>query len=238
MIMTLFKPDTIRKELRPHQIKAIEAIRLSLGKGNKRVVCAMPTGSGKTLTAARMIEGALSKGNEVLFTVPYVQLVDQTVEAFEDEGIDSIGVIQASHPRTNPLAKVQIATVQSLANRDIPPASLIIVDECHIQSKVVYKLMQDRPDLVFIGLSATPFSQGMGRHWQDLVVGSTIEELISAGYLCPFRVYAAAHPDLTGVRVRAGEYVESDLEQAMSEKKLVGDVVSTWLANGENRLRS
>ena len=61
---------------------------------------------------------------------PSSPLIDQTVSAFEAEGISGIGVMQASHPRTNPLARVQVASVQTLARRDIPPAALVIVDEC------------------------------------------------------------------------------------------------------------
>ena len=39
-----------------------------------------PTGAGKTVLAAAIVEGALAKGKRVLFTVPFLSLVDQTVE--------------------------------------------------------------------------------------------------------------------------------------------------------------
>ncbi len=73
-----------RKELRPYQVEAIRLIKQSFGKGFRRVVCQMPTGAGKTLTAAKIIEGALAKGNRVIFTAPAISLIDQTVEAFEN----------------------------------------------------------------------------------------------------------------------------------------------------------
>lgn len=230
-----FEPTPQPKELRPHQAKAIELIRQSLGKGNKRIVCQAATGFGKTLTAAKIIEGALGKGNRVIFTAPAISLIDQTVEAFEDEGIRDIGVMQANHPRTDPLAKVQVCSVQTLARRDIPEAALIIVDECHLRAKVIEKLMKEREDVFFIGLSATPWSKGMGLLWQDMVTPCAILDLIEGGYLSEFRAFAPDIPDMSGVKTMAGDFHEGQTADVMEGKALMASVVETWLAKGENR---
>lgn len=224
-----------RKTLRPHQSRAIDLLRQSFGKGNRRVVIQGPTGFGKTLVAAKIIEGALAKGNGVIFTAPAVSLIDQTVAAFEGEGVRDIGVIQANHPRTNPLAKVQVATVQSLARRAIPEHSLLIVDECHNRSVVVERLMKDNPGLFVVGLSATPWAAGMGLKWDDLVIPVTIRELIDAGYLSQFRVFAPDVPDMSGVKVSRGDYVEREAAAVMEGSALMASVVETWLERGENR---
>jgi DNA repair protein RadD len=223
------------KQLRPYQQKALDDVRHSLGKGNRRVVLQGATGFGKTLVAAQIISGAQAKGNRVIFTAPAVTLIDQTVRAFEDEGIVDIGVMQANHPRTDPMASVQIASVQTLARRDIPQAALVIVDEVHVQFEVINKLMDERPDIYYIGLSATPWAKGMGHRWDDLVIPVTIGDLIDEGWLSKFRVYAPSVPDLTGVKTVAGDYSESQLEEIMSENKLVADVVHAWLQRGENK---
>jgi len=224
-----------QKQLRPHQVMAVDMVRKSLALGNRRVVCAMPTGAGKTLTAAKIITMALEKGNRVIFTAPAISLIDQTVAAFQDEGIAGIGVIQASHPRTNAAARVQVASVQTLARREIPDAALVIVDECHMGFDVIADMIRNRPDVFFIGLSATPWAKGMGLLWQDLVVPVTIGDLIEQGFLSKFTAYAPDVPDLSGVKVRAGDYVESGLQAVMGEAKLIGSVVQTWLERGENR---
>jgi DNA repair protein RadD len=228
-------PIQERKTLRPHQVRAIEGLRASLGKGNRRVVLQGPVGFGKTLVAARVIEGALAKGNSVVFTAPMISLIDQTVDAFEAEGVRDIGVMQANHPRTNRLARVQIASVQTLARRDIPNAALVIVDEAHIRSAVIDKLMADRPDVFFVGLTATPWAKGMGLRWQDLVIPCTIQQLIDTEFLSRFRVFAPDVPDLTGVKVQNGDYIASGLEEVMGDAKLVGSVVGTWMERGEAR---
>lgn len=224
-----------RKELRVHQERAIEMLRQSMERGNRRVVIQGPTGFGKTLTAARIIEGALAKGNRVLVTAPAVSLIDQTVAAFEAEGIRDIGVIQADHPRTNPKAQVQVATVQSLARRTIPEVSMLIVDECHQRSAVIGRLMNNRPDLCCVGLSATPWTKGMGLQWQDLVIPITIGELIDMGFLSRFQVFAPDVPDLSGVRIAAGDFVERDVSAVMGGQALMASIVETWLEKGGNR---
>lgn len=231
----LFEKESKPKTLRPHQTLALNLLRQSLGKGNRRVVMQGPTGFGKTLVASKIIEGARDKGNRVIFTAPAVSLIDQTVLAFEAEGIRNIGVMQANHPRTDPLAQVQIASVQTLARRDIPDAALVIVDECHIRAEVIEKLMDERPDVFFVGLSATPWAKGMGLRWQDLVIPVTIAGLIEQGFLSKFTAYAPDVPDLSGVKVKAGEYAEAGLQDIMGDAKLIGSVVNTWLERGENR---
>lgn len=238
MFDPLFQPNAEPRQLRPHQANAIMQLRQSLGQGNRRVVLQAPTGFGKSITAAKIIESSLAKGHRVLFTVPRLSLIDQTVAEFEREGIHSIGVLQGNHPRRNDFAAVQVATVQTLSRRlkDIDfDFGLVIVDECHETYKVIYELMEQDPELFFVGLSATPWSAGMGNHWDDLRVAVTISELIEKGYLSKFTVFAPDVPDLSGVRVQRGEYAEAGLEQVMGDAKIIGSVVESWMRRGENR---
>ena len=121
----------MNRELRPHQAKAIEMLRQSLGSGKRRPVLQAPTGFGKTLLAAAIIEGALAKNKRVIFTVPALELVEQTVRAFWNDGIRDVGVIQAWNPMTDWSRPVQVASVQTLQRRPIPEADFVIIDECH-----------------------------------------------------------------------------------------------------------
>lgn len=111
----------------------------------------------------------------------------------------------------------------------------MIVDECHIRAEVVEKLMDERPDVFFIGLSATPWARGMGLRWKGLLIPVTIGELIAQGFLSCFKAYAPDLPDLSGVKSSNGDYAESGLETVMGDAKLMGSVVATWLERGENR---
>lgn len=224
------------RPLRPHQIRAMTMLRESLLRGHRRIVLQMPTGSGKTRTAAEIVTGALGKGKRVCFTVPAISLIDQTVAAFEQEGIDWLGVIQANHPRADYGAPVQVASVQTLAQRKLAlETDIVVVDECHKRFDVIGEWMKREPNKVFIGLSATPWARGMGDDWQDLVIPVRMQELIDAGMLSPFRVFAPSHPDLSGVRTVAGDYNEGQLSEVMGESRLVADVVETWLKLAERR---
>jgi DNA repair protein RadD len=231
----LFSPGGALRPLRPHQERALEELRCSLASGHRRPMLQAPTGFGKTLTAAHIIQRALDKGRRVAFTVPALSLIDQTVAAFEAEGIHCIGVLQGLHPRTDHDQPVQICSVQTLARRKRPEVDLVIVDEAHELHKEIFRWMTDCPQILFIGLSATPWSRGLKKYYDDLIIPSTTKGLIDQGYLSSFKVFAPSQPDLTGVRTVAGDFHERELAEAVDKPALVGDVIATWLQRGKNR---
>src|SRR5690606_20776370 len=161
------------------------------------------------------------KGNRVAFTVPAISLIDQTVESFEMEGIDCLGVMQASHELTHYGMPVQVCSVQTIAKRGCPAADVVVVDECHLRFNVIADWIAREPGKTFIGLSATPWSRGMADDWQELISPVSMSELIQQGFLSPFRVFAPSHPDLSGVRTVAGDYHEGQLSDVMGDGALV-----------------
>ena len=227
----------MKRELFPHQAEALAMLRRSLGSGRRRPMVQAPTGFGKTLLAATIVEGARSKGKRVLFTVPAVSLINQTVKSFVEQGITDIGVIQADHPLTDWTKPVQVASVQTLQRRQIPRSDVVVVDEAHRWFELYGKWMADPEwaSVPFVGLSATPWTKGLGKHYDDLLIAATTADLIEAGYLSRFRVFAPSHPDLTGVRTVAGDYHEGDLGDVMNAPTLVADAVQNWLEHGEGR---
>lgn len=234
---TIFSTRAGPRPLRPHQARAIDLLRASLRAGHKRPMIQASTGFGKTLTAAHIILGALAKGNRVIFTVPALSLVEQTIAAFEAEGIDCIGVMQGDHIRTDPTQPVQVCSVQTLARREKPQAALVIIDEAHRMFGAVNSWMADPEwaDVPFVGMSATPWARGLCDYYDDLIVAARTGELIEQGFLSRFVVYAPSKPDLSGVRTVAGEFHQGDLSGACNTSALVGDVVAEWLQRGEGR---
>lgn len=224
-------------ELWPHQVSALDRLKNAVAWGRRRPLVAAPTGAGKTLLAAAIVEGALRKGKRVIFTVPALALVDQTIEAFWDEGIRDVGVIQGMHAMTDWGRPVQVASVQTLMRRRIPEADVVVIDEAHRWFDFYGRWMGDEgwANTPMIGLSATPWTRGLGRWYDELIIAATTEELIEKGFLSPFRVFAPAHPDLSGVRTVAGDYHEGDLSKAMDKSPLVADAVTTWLRLAEWR---
>jgi DNA repair protein RadD len=226
-------------ELYPHQLLAIQRVRDSLRTGHRRPMLMAPTGFGKTLVGASIIYNALERDKRVIFTVPRLNLIDQTLEKFWAEGIKDIGVIQGQHELTDWSKPIQLASIQTLMNRSIPNADFAMVDEGHKWFKFYAKWFSDPEwaNKAIIGLSATPFTRGLGLHYDDFIIASTTKELIEAGYLSKFRVFAPSHPDMDGVRTTntadGPDYNEQDLGKSMAKssnhKALVADVVATWL---------
>jgi superfamily II DNA or RNA helicase len=207
--------------------------RDALRRRRKRIMLQLCTGAGKTVIAAEIIRMAREKRKRVLFIVDAISLIDQTVQRFEEHGLEDIGVIQGSHWRTNYSKPIQVASVQTLARRSIPDFDFAIVDEAHAQYKAIRDMMDENPEKIFIGLSATPWSKGLGNSYEELLVPVRMQELIDQGYLSPFKVYAPSHPDLSKTKVIAGDYDEDDLARVMGDETLVADVVQTWKNLGQ-----
>src|SRR3984885_7645030 len=223
------------RPLRPHQQLALDDLRVSVATGHRRPMLQAPTGFGKTLTAAHIIQCALDKGKRVAFTVPAISLIDQTVAAFEAEGIDCIGVMQGVHERTDRDQPVQVCSVQTIARRKRPDVDIVLVDEAHQLHREIFRWMKDCPDIPFIGLSATPWARGLRKYYDDLIIAATTADLIRDGFLSPFIAFAPCEPDLAGVRTVAGDFHEGELAEAMDRAVITGDIVETWLKRGEGR---
>jgi superfamily II DNA or RNA helicase len=236
--VSLFQPEGQPRDLRDYQAEAIEKLRESLRLGLRRPMLQAPTGAGKTLVAATLVRMAREKDKRVVFVVPALSLVEQTVEAFWNDGVADVGIIQANHPDTDWSRPVQVASVQTLMRRDpLPKADMVLIDEAHKIFEFYGKWMTDPAwqKVPFIGLSATPWAKGLGKLYTNLIEITTTQRLIDQGHLSPFRAFAASHPDLTGVRTVAGDYHEGELAGAMNKNGLVADAVGTWLERGENR---
>lgn len=180
----------------------------------------------------------------ILFLAHRRELIQQTSRKLYDLGIDH-GVLLPGH-RPRPAEPVQVASIATLharairaKNMNLPDADLVIIDEAHHARANIYaKIIEAYPNAVILGLTATPCrgdGRGLGNLFEVMVECTQVPDLIAAGYLVPTKVYAPANPDLGGVMVRGGDYVESQLAQRMDNHKLVGDVVSHWIRLGERR---
>ena len=134
-----------------------------------------------------------------------------------------------------------MTTWQSMKNLDpLDIPDIVIIDEAHHLPEFLRKLMKDPAweKVLFIGLSATPGTPGLGKYFTDLVVGGTTETLTPKGRLAPFRIFvpeAHLRPDLSNVRTLKGDWHEAQAADAMSKKELIADTVETWLRRGEGR---
>src|SRR5262249_2944810 len=89
-----------------------------------------------------------------------------------------------------------------------------------------------------VGVTATPCrgdGRGLGGVFQRLIETADIPALQVAGHLAAVVTYAPSRPDLAGVHIRRGDYVEHELETAVNTAKLVGDLLEHWLRLARGR---
>lgn len=227
----------MKLELRDYQLAAFEAARERIREGARSVLITAPTGAGKTVLASAIMEMAVGKGKRANFVVDRLSLINQTSETFDTYGLDH-GVVQGMHPRYRPSMPLQVCSVQTVAKRGWPiDADLDVFDEAHVLHKAhKARIQQRRGEFggVVIGLTATPFTKGLGQYFDAVVNVTTTRKLIEDGWLSPYRVFSCAEPNMEGVAVKStGEWDERETSGRALE--VVGDVVAEYLKHGAPR---
>ena len=214
-------------QLREHQLEVVEGLRHGFKDGHRCQLLYAPTGFGKTETAIHIMAEVAKNYKRTAMVMDRVVLVEQTSLRLGKYGIDH-GVMQAGHWRYRPNERIQICSAQTLEARGkFPDIELLIIDEAHVSRKGTVKFIKNNPDIKVIGLTATPFTKGLGDIYTHIVGASPTGELIEKGWLSPLRVFIAKEIDMTGVKKVAGEWSQDQVtERGM---KLTGDIVAEWV---------
>lgn len=136
--------------LRPYQEQAIRAAEAAIADGQRAILLAMATGTGKTKTCIALIYRLLKaqRFRRILFLVDRSALGEQAANAFKDTRMEKLqtfadifGIKELEDPQPDGDTAVHIATVQGMVQRvlytdeDAPPPidqyDCIVVDECH-----------------------------------------------------------------------------------------------------------
>lgn len=219
-------------EPRAFQVTAHQALRAAFKEGHKNQLIMAPTGAGKSYLGLRIAHEALAKGKRAVFVCDRTTLINQTSTTADGYGLTAHGIVQADHWRRDASLPFQIASAQTLARRQWPDADVIIVDEAHTQLKVWVEYAKTCKAAV-IGLSATPFSAGLGKIFTNLINATTMHELTQLGVLVPLKVFSCTRPDMTGAPIVAGEWSDAAAEER--GMAIIGDVVTEWAKFAEGR---
>ena len=219
-------------ELRPYQKQFINDIRNKFRAGHRRVCGVMPCGAGKTLATADMTKKAAAKGNRTVFMVHRKELIDQTSKTFNELGIEH-GIIAAGVEPKYELP-VQIASVQTLFRRldKIQPPNFLIVDECHHILADTYMKIVKRWDCHMLGLTATPIRMGgitLYDSFDCLVEGPSVKKLIAEGFLSNFEYINSTRLDLSGLKIKRGEYTKESMNALMDHVAVTNIIVKNYL---------
>lgn len=218
-------------KLRPYQEDLIERTRQALRR-HRRVLLQAPTGAGKTAITVYMMSRASAQGKRCVFCVHQNELLAQTSRALWEQRLDH-GMIASGKSISR--LPVQVASVQTWVRRldKYDPPDLIIIDECHRSAASTYqKVLEAYPSARVIGLTATPQrtdGKGLDDTYSEIVHGPSIRQLIDAGYLADYEIYAPPSTlDLSSVKTRMGDYDKKQLETTMDRPTITGDAVATY----------
>ena len=207
-------------QLRPYQEQYINNFKVGVSN-LLRADCR----SGKSLILERIVDKYF-KNKKVLIISNRVEVLNELSNYFPN------------HTRLQGSSKyddtklVTLSTPQTLIRRDIDYSqySCIAIDEIHeARSMKAVKEIRDIYNRTFIGLTATPLdskSRFIGG-FDNVLDYTTVPYMIDNGYLCPTRFYSAGNLiDSANLSVKRGEYVDSEIEQAMSKQGLYEHIVN------------
>lgn len=235
--------NVVAPVLRPYQEQTIAESRAHVIAGRKRVILCGPTGMGKMVLCAAIIQSARANFNgKVLFVTHRLELIDQAVKQLAKWDITEVGVIRADDPRANLLMPVQVASIQSLTRRNIAfVPDIVMIDECHRSCADSYtKYVFDAfPDAIHLGATATPcrsdqkpLGRKSGGPYDAIVQAATYADLIQDGFISAPRCFSVPErmkPDLSKVHTLAGDWNLEELEEVMIGDALVGGIYERWL---------
>ena len=189
--------------LRDYQIEIRESVREAFKK-HRSVMMQMPTGTGKTVVLASLVQQYLDKSLErrdqhcqVLIVAHRIELTEQMGEHLKRYGIE-YGVI-AGGRKTKEAEPVIVASIQTLSSKlsslsSLLSPSLIIIDEAHHAVAKTYRQLWDVwPEARFLGLTATPYrlsGEGFTDLFDVLVDSWTMKRFIAEGWLSAFDYYS------------------------------------------------
>lgn len=247
----------MKLQLRDYQRAAIDGLYdyWAGGRGNHPILVA-PTGSGKSLILAKLIEDAMSfPGTRVMVLTHVKELLEQNAkELIEAYPIADFGFYSASIGQKRLDKPITFAGIQSVWKQAfdiVPPPDLVLIDECHMLPKdtttrygrFIADLQTCNPEVKIVGLTATPYRldsgylhKGEGALFDGIAYDIPVAMLMEQGYLAPVISKGSVNKiDLTNVKMRGGEFNESDLATAASDPELVRATVAEIVELGADR---
>ena len=226
-------------QLRDYQNLAISNVRKSYKARHRAVLLTLPTGAGKTVIFSQITKLAKLKGAKVLILVHRKELIDQAGDKLTKANV-KYGIIASGHKETK--NNVQVASVQTLINRLKNPDQfdLIIIDEAHHAVASSWrKIFNFYKKALKLGVTATPMRMtgaGLGEIFDNLIVGSTIPELVEKKYLADHEVYAPPNKlNLNKIRTIRGDFSKKEVEDELEKVDIVGDAVENYRKLGKNK---
>lgn len=224
-------------EPRAYQFAALDGARAAVRAGDRPVIVA-PTGSGKTTCGAMVAFSAVRRGSPVLWIAHRRELLFQAKERLGQFGLRCGLILAGFEP--DPQAPVQIAGIDTLRRRELPPARVVVLDEAHrARARTVEAVLKhyEGTGAALLAMTATPArgdGKGLAPLFTALVETVTGDDLRASGVLVPIRAYAPDVPDMRDVAVGVnGDYDDSQSAGVMVH--LTGSIIDQWQKKAAGR---
>jgi superfamily II DNA or RNA helicase len=234
-------PPRPRLTLRPYQEEAIARIDSCLSESASTLLV-LPTGTGKTRTAATYVQ---RRGGRTLWLAHRQELIDQGRASLEDVTGRKVSVEKADQFARG--TDIVVASVQTLKGdrlasfRDRFTPELIVTDEAHHAPSASYRAIYDAfPSAKHLGLTATPDrhdEKAMGLVFDTVAYVYEIRDAIRDRYLCPIRALSVEVEaiDLRAVGTVAGDLNQGELDAVMSAEEALHGVIGATLEHAGDR---
>ena len=213
-------------ELRPYQEAARQAIHTQWNSGVQRTLLVLPTGTGKTIVFAAVVEDAVRAGRRVLILAHRGELLDQAADKIRRSTGLASAVEKAESSCLGSWYRVVVGSVQSLQRpQRLEPFphdyfGTIVIDEAHHAITDGYRRVLDWfPEADVLGVTATPDRgdmRNLGEVFGSLAYEYKLTEAIRDGFLC--RIMAQTLPlqlDISTVGMSGGDYAVGELGGAL-----------------------
>ena len=212
-------------ELRKYQEEARESIQQEWAEGRKKTLLVLPTGCGKTIVFAKVIEDRVRMGERVLVLAHRSELLDQASDKlFKSTGLQT-SLEKASSTSIGSWNRVVVGSVQTLqqpkrlAKFEKEHFDTIVVDEAHHCISDGYQRVLSHFDSAnVLGVTATPDRgdmRNLGTYFDSLAYEYTLPQAIKEGYLSPIKALTIPlNLDLSSVSMSQGDFKASDVGNA------------------------
>jgi DNA repair protein RadD len=241
-----------------YQTAGVEALWDYFRTKDGNPVLAYPTGTGKSVVIALIVEKALKEfpRTRIVKLTHVKELIQQNFDKLmEVWPLAPAGICSAGLGRRDVSYPVTYAGIGTVAKRPevFGHIDLVIIDEAHRLSpkentgyrKFIAALLQVNPHLRVIGLTATPYRLGQGSLTDDglftdvcydLTGYEAFNRLLAEGYLCPLVPRRPNREiDVSSVRITAGDFNEHDLQLASDREEITRHAVDEIMAQGSDR---
>lgn len=213
-------------QLRPYQQEAFEDVFAQWDGGTHRTLVVMPTGTGKTIVFAKIVEECVRRGSRVLIMAHRGELLDQAADKiFKSTGL-RCSVEKAEQTCLGEWFRVVVGSVQTLMHerrlRKFPSDyfDAIIIDEAHhCVSDSYQRVLQHFNGSYVLGVTATPDRtdlKNLGSYFESLAFEYTMPQAIKSGYLVPIKALTVPLSiDISMVGISAGDFKVGEIGTAL-----------------------